>query len=388
MKTLHLYLTRQVLATLMMTVAVFTFVLVLGNGLKDILSLLINGQGNLWGVLEAFGLLIPWLLAFALPMGMLTAALLVFGRFSADQELTAVRSSGVSLVTLITPVLLLSLALCGLSAWINLEVAPSSRVAFKRLVNSMTAKAAAVLLPEGRYVNFDNCTVYVGRKSRDGSELFDVMVFRNAFEQHPESIIKADRGLLETTNGAVTLHLLDVRSVDNFQKGEWNGSKAEDFPVPLKFQSENPRDEQPRVTDMTFRQLQAELRRLEGRFSAPNSSEMTPQQLRKWKSDLEEQKQDLTMPLRVQMHRQVAFSFACFGFTLVGIPLGIRAHRKETNIGIAMALVLVAIYYSFIIVGQALQTRAEWAPHLIVWLPNFIFQAAGAVMLWRANRGI
>ena len=223
--------------------------------------------------------------------------------------------------------------------------------------------------------------IYVG--SIDGDNLRDVIVIKE-----DELFCKAARGQIVTTNQHTTLYLYDVSGLFKpGSGGEFSPGTHSQFSFDLGARQKADFDEKPSVTDMTFRQLDTELRELEGRFSTP-TTDLSIDELYRLKTQMEAQQTDLTMPLRVQMHRQVAFSFACFGFTLVGIPLGIRAHRRETNVGFAIALGLVLIYYSFIILGQSLQTHSEWAPYLIVWLPNFIFQAAGAVMLWRANRGI
>ena len=71
MRTLHLYLLRQMTATLVVTVGVFTLVLLLGNVLREIFDLLASRQASLWLVAKAIGLLIPFVLAFSLPIGLL-----------------------------------------------------------------------------------------------------------------------------------------------------------------------------------------------------------------------------------------------------------------------------------------------------------------------------
>jgi len=346
-----------------MTVAVFTFVLLLGNLLREILALLVSRQATLPLVLEAIGLLIPFVWAFALPMGMLTATLLVFGRFSADQELTAARASGISLLSLVMPILLLSVGLCGVSAYTNLHLAPRCRVAYKELLFRLGVQVSGALLPEGRYVkDFPGYIFYVGRNRQ--SELRDVLVYKLDASDRAELRIKAARGRLslDAAQQRLTLHLSNAVAAVQVD-GQWRPGFAGDWIQELEFQPAERPGPKVKISDMTFAELQRE------------------RQARDWQGI------DST-PVLVHLHAQVAFSFACFGFTLIGIPLGVRVHRRETNVGVALALALVLCYYGLLLVGRALDTRAEFAPQLIVWLPNLLFQTAGVVLLWRANRGL
>jgi lipopolysaccharide export system permease protein len=379
-KTLHTYLTRQIVASLFMTVAVFTFVLLLGNVLKEILPLLISGQVRFALVAEAIGLLVPFVWVFALPMGMLTATLLIFGRFSADQELTAVRASGISLLSLISPILLLSLALCAVSALVNMEIGPRCRTAYTKVFFRLTAGlSSSQLLPEGRFIQDlkKENLVYVG-KNRNGV-LEDITVYL----VKDNRMVRAPKGKIEidATNRVINLYLYDTKGVSLNEGIIHSGDVT--VQVDLNQTRQDPR----RLSDMTFMELRDELRNVERWLNFPLSRNLSKEQLRAYKQEMEKQKKGVISPIKVHIHRQVAFSFACFGFTLIGIPLGIRVHRRETNIGIGIALLLVALYYCFVLLGGALDRRPEFAPHLIVWLPNFIFQVVGGVLLWKANRG-
>lgn len=477
MKTLHRYLLSEVLATLVLTVGIFTAVLMMGNAMKEVLALVVKGQASLWGVTKAFALLVPFVISFSLPMGLLTAMLLVFGRFSADQELTAARAGGVSLVSLVTPVILFSMLMSGLCAWINLEIAPRCRTAYKELVYDLAKTNPTALLSANTFVTeVPDHVIYIGQLQRDEANphqwsMQNIML--NRMDQG-ELIqrTRAERGEVEydedtkqfmfrlieaqvnvradklsvifggseesedetsppetpATNGVNSeTHAPTEPEANPFPAApEWIPMAGGEILLPIAMEEMEKRVFKPKLSYLTFGQLRRELKRhgeiinldsngstALAHYATPNppkpgleldvvrdnktvgraryNGESTPAHL-----VLELLEGDLRagdrfalsqLPLKVQLHRQVSFSFAAIGFTLISIPLGIRTHRRETTAGVAMALVLILLYYSFVILGQALESKPHLYPHYLVWIPVFLFQFIGGWLLWRANRG-
>jgi lipopolysaccharide export system permease protein len=365
LKTLHTYLIRQVFATLAMTVFVFTFMLLLGEALKQIMPFLISGQAPWVLAFKAVALLIPWVLAFALPIGMLTAALLVFGRFSADQELIAVRASGVSLLGLVFPVILLSVVLSVFCGALNCEIAPRCRVAFKKLFNEAGSLQPG-MLRSGQTVTLGAYSIYVGKIGSDGKQVETVRIWMTGENGNLEMWVQAPRGTMayNPTNKSLSLNLEQPFGARRRSDGWYPSMYSGSFSYVLE-QTNQTRTSDIPISDMTFRQLLQKRAELRAAPVNPPEDEPNPAAFR---NRLAKMKGDVT----ANIHRQASFSFACIGFTLIGIPLGIRAHRRETSIGMALALILVAVYYSFLIL-------------LIMWAPNFLFQGVGGYLLWRAN---
>ncbi len=358
MKTLSWHILRQVTATLLLCVGVFYLLLLLGNVLRDILDLLATRAATLSEAAAAIGYLSPFVLAFALPISLLTAILLVFGRLSADQEITAARASGASLVSLALPVILLSVGLSVVCAWFNMSLGPKGRTTFTQLRDTTLRSRVNLLLRENTYCRLGELDIYVSRISE--TNLHQILLY-----QHTNGVkileVKASEGhLLLGTNGLpLGLELLEASTL-SLQGSEWLPGYNDSIVIPLRTSTATKAPM--RYSDMPL----AELLQHRERLRAAGKQEL---------------------PLTVQIHRQIAFSFACIGFAMIGVPLAIRAHRRETNVGVAMALALVLIYYSFIILAQSVETRASWHPHWLMWAPNFLFQGVGAWLLWKVNRG-
>jgi lipopolysaccharide export system permease protein len=383
MSILHRYLLRQWLGALLLAVTVCTGLLLLGNLLKEVLGLLMAGQATLGLVLRGVGLLIPYVLVFALPMGALTAALLVFGRMSADQELTAARANGVGLMALAWPVVAVSLVLCGLCAWVNLDLAPQCRTAYKSLFREISQERSRTLITPGRFITeFPGMVLYVGRMQ---DETLEEVLFFQVQDGRKIRDIRAPRARFELDADANELRItfLDSRGLE-WIPGDREGVAGE---AGGDAGTEASGDAAGVWQPILMGELPIRLALPRMKRAMPSLSELTWRQLWAERAELRRLGVDEVTPLEVQMHRMVAFSFAAFGFTLVGVPLGVRAHRRETSVGLALAIGLVLVYYAFLIVARALETVPEAAPWVIVWMPNVLFQLLGAWFLWRVNRG-
>lgn len=385
---------------------VFTFVVLLLNIIKDVLPMLFAGHVSLWLVGKAVLLLLPFACVYALPMGFITATLLVFGRFSADHELTAARASGISLFALISPVLLLSVLCCVLSAGLNMDVGPSCRVAFKNLKYDMIADIAHAEIPEGRLIHDFPGVAFSVEKNNDG-DLQNVVIYQLQGETNVSATMTAAHARLAVDDkNQLIINMTNVQAI-SFSRAN-TVFKTDSIPWVLSTNISSSRSLKPKLSDMTFIQLREELREnAQLNFSAHGNgtnadgslkgfpgmnlslaTNATPAEAKTFYKEVNKSQMARAEQIRVAMNGQVAFSFACFAFTLIGIPLGIKVHRRETNIGTFIALILVGIYYAFIMMGTSLASHPELHPHLILWIPNFLFQIIGAILLWRANKGI
>src|SRR3981081_4251134 len=123
MKIVDRYISRQLIVNLLFAIVVLSFVLVIGNIFRKLLPLLVNHDLPVEYLIGFVAYVLPFSLIFTIPWGLLTAVLLVFGRLSADNELTALRSNGVSLARICHPLATLAFVCTAICLWLNVQVA-------------------------------------------------------------------------------------------------------------------------------------------------------------------------------------------------------------------------------------------------------------------------
>lgn len=358
----------------------FVFVMVAGNILNQVSSAIASGRVSGWEGLELIALLIPGVLPYALPLGLLTGVLLAFGRMGSQQELTAMKAGGLSLGRIARPALLLAAALALLSAWLNLEVAPDANTEYRRLlVGSAKDNPASVIVPGQLNRQFPGMVIRAS--ARDGEVLRDFWLWRvddrgrlvqtvHAREARlARAVSKAGEGVLRIT---LTDARLDTRPAGDqtfLQPSSFATADTSTLEFPASGIFKDGENFQRKLRWLTTQEL---LVAIERGWDVPAGADA---------ATLERGR----MVAKTQLMAHLASAFSVFSLAFLAVPLAVRVGRAETFVNAAVALAIALTYYLLTSMAGYVKDPA-YRPDLLVWLPNLIVITLGWFLLRRASR--
>jgi len=375
------YIFKSVLATCTAAVAVFAFVLIVGNVIKDLLNYFRAGQIDAVTFTRLSLMLVPFVVSFALPMGVLTGVLLTLGRLSADSEITAMRAAGLSLRRVARPVILLGLLGGCLALYINFEAMPAARAQYNReRAEALRANPLNLIVPRTFIRDFPGVTVYVSEKlnNQQGDVLKDIWLWVLDAKGEVIRFARADSGRVsyDEENNALVLTLLSCRvEIRNEKTPEDftvsplvpSGEKWEAVRLPLDrmFRDSGVRT---KLDWMSLETLLRERRSLT-RLAAQN----------------DEQRQRISQ-IDFAVSDRTNMALAVFTFALIGVPLGVKVSRRETSANLGLALGLALGYYFFTTAVSWLDHHPEYRPEWLLFAPNLILFGLAVVLYSRLEK--
>jgi len=204
------YILREHLVPFLIGFGVVTFLLSM-DFLFDYMDLFITKGLPGLVVLELYLLGMGWMVALSVPCAALVAPLMTFGRMAQDNELTALRASGVSLLKVLRLPIAASILLAAALALFNNFVLPESNHAFANLMIDIAKKRPAVQIQEGVFINdFPGYSLLIGRLDHSTSRMENVTIYELKAGGLPSTIIAKRGHLSYSPNGnTLTLELED-----------------------------------------------------------------------------------------------------------------------------------------------------------------------------------
>lgn len=375
MKTFDRYIGRQVLFATLFGIFVLSFVLVLGNIFKKLMTTLDKYPDLGWSfVLEFILNILPFSLIFTIPWGLLTAILLTFGRLSADNELTSLRMAGLSLPRICVPVFAISLVATAISFWINVEVAPASKSRLSQIFFRIATENPGAMFVEDEVVNtLPGYSVYTLKRdlidpSTGHYAIKNLVLIKLNSRRQPDIFIQSAQAEIGFDAGNVETLFLQLTHA-HLEKTEGDDSKS-------FFRHSAVRPGQAT--------LQLSLERLRDQERKDKPSYLPSRELTKVAAA--EQRPGKKALLVTELHKRYSLSFACLAFCLIGVPLGVTAQRRETSIGFALSMVIAVAYFLGIVIAEVFRDNPQAYPHVLVWMPNIVFIPLGLYLFWRLSR--
>jgi lipopolysaccharide export system permease protein len=435
MKIFHRYIFREHVFPFLMALLVLLFVLLTNFLLRAVDRFLGKGLG-LGIIVEYVALNLAWIAALAVPMAVLVATLMTFGRLSHDNEITAMRTSGISYASILRPALLFGTLICLLLVYFSNQILPEANHHARLLSGDINRKRPDLAIEVGYFVD-DLPSYGMLVRGRDGDVFKDILIYSKD-NRNSQMTIFADRGTMQSIDDAVLLfledgeiHELALPEYDEYRRLKF---KRHRIVVPVdnlyleRRESELRGDREMNLTMMRARigEYRAKMATVTNRvakriisqtpFTVLNdvSEQEAMAAVARWEKVVDDSvglsKQDSTRLMRrvntlrrglvgdynlyksyqkginryrVEMHKKFSIPFACIAFILVGAPVGMMARRGGFAVAMALSLGFFVVYWALLIAGEELADRGLVSPFLSMWGANILLLCSGVFLMWQ-----
>ncbi|NNK49007.1 MAG: YjgP/YjgQ family permease [Gemmatimonadetes bacterium] len=437
MRILSRYVLKQLIAPFTFAVSALTMLMLLDQLAKQFGKLVGKGLGARV-IAEVFFYSIPFIVAVIVPMAVLVAVLYAFNRLAADNEISAMKASGVSLARITAPVVVAATIVAVGLVWFNDNVLPEANHRLASLRVSITRKEPTFALQE-RCVNevverqlfiqaahidnassrLDNVTIWDERDA-DRSRTIYADSGRMAFNENQTDLYLTlyDGKVQETRDESPDVfrevwfatNYIRIPEIGNELNRDLSRYRSDrELPVDsMIVQVGDAEAEALRVQDVSRAMaLAATSRRLGG--LAPAEAELAPVDTAGAVAEAWKTGRRLEVPssaynsfranaIQLSRHRERANRFrveiwkkftipaACIVFVLIGVPIAVRFRQGGVGLVVGVSLGVFCLYYVALIGGEKLADRQFLSPALAMWSPNILFGFIGIAGFFQARK--
>ena len=366
-KIISRYIFKEIAFPFIIILFVLTFVLLMGKILQ-IMDLMVNKGIGIFTIAKLIIFLLPAFMLFTIPIALLIAILIAMGRLSADNEITVLKASGVSLMQIYYPVAIASLITFVITIFVGYFLVPQSNFATKRLLFTIAQQNASIGIKEKVFnADFKGILLYAEKIPPKGDFMENVMISDSRIMGEQNTILAKKAYLVADADSMTVMLRLDSGSIHSVSSDLKNYRKIDfkiyEINLDLSSAISGVSEDSKTSVEMTMGELLEKMRK-------PGLNEAAIREL------------------AIEVHKKFSIPLSCIFFGLLALPLGIKSHRAVKSRGVAVAIIVVSIYYLLRICGEAFVETGYLSPEIGVWTPNIIFVILGIYLFYMADREI
>lgn len=361
-KKFHLYILKELSYILLLSLVILTFILVMSR-LGKLTDLVINKGVELTDIVLLIVYSSPPYLTFTLPMAFLLSTIVTLGRLSTENEILALKASGVNLRCLFVPIASVGIIISAVALFNTNFLLPTSANLFRDTLLNVLKKGITVDDKEGIFNDtVPGVVIYIDRVDTQTNELTGILVSDDR-DKHEKQTISASNGFIHLDPATLDLSFI----LHNGSLHKWE--KRDDTYRTISF-----KDYTFMINLSNMLPPSAGLRK--------RSFEMDRSEL---KNAMRLAKKDRKYDLQIEIYKKITIPLSALAFVLLTVPLGIRRKVEGRFSGIVYSLALFVFYYMLMALTENLGKTLNISPALISSIPNITIVFLGSYMLRNLN---